>query len=234
MTSVSHSKKCVFYHVPKTAGCYVEDVLVSHFDFVTYNFNLHQSHIIKFYSQEKIGSRQEFHNKSECFRIPKESLSQFFEISFVRNPYTRFISGYFYILGQKFEQRNAQLDQEKITDLSYIIENRTKVTAPTHLHVFRCQYIDIQLFDKDGNDIPLSFLGKYETLKEDMKKLCKQLGIPDNYNKENVNSNPIKYGDYRQYYTQDILEFVNEQFSEDFKRLGYEKIHNVKDLPAKF
>ena len=115
MATYSSEKNAVFYHIPKCAGLYVESLLMAECDFLTYNFEAQSR--ISFYCNFKKGIRQEFNDNLRCFLIDPESMKDCFEFTFVRNPYTRFISAYFYCKSNRFD------NSELIDTIQDIIEN---------------------------------------------------------------------------------------------------------------
>jgi len=225
MATYSSSHKIVFYHIPKCSGLYIESLLLNLSDFVTYNFNYESD--ISFYCDRDKGLRQEFYNNSDCFLILRDDIYKCFEFSFVRNPYTRFISAWAYCVGSNFENDNIIFGSNNIDTLQNCIDNRDLITSQSYFHIFKTQYMNIKGSRK------LNFVGRFENLISDLRFVFNKLNLPTNFSTKKINENPIKYGDYRQYYTQEILEFVNDWFKEDFEEFNYSQVQRVGDLPKK-
>lgn len=222
MATYSKEKNAIFYHIPKCAGLYVESILRDECDFITYNF-ISQARI-SFYWNYKKSIREEFWKNSNCFLIPDGKMEKSFEFTFVRNPYTRFISAYFYCKSKGFD------DPDIIKSLQDLIDNINAVSYTTFFHIFKTQYQNIKC-NKIPNGKPMDHIGKFETLHEDIKIIYKRLKLPPNYSKVKVNESPVKYGDYRQYYTPEILDFVNTHFKDDFEQFNYEMVSSIENLP---
>lgn len=226
MATYSKKLNAVFYHVPKTAGLFVDDRLCDHVDFLTYNFLT--SAKIDFYWNINKGVRQAFHENLHAFLINVDDMKECYEFTFVRNPYTRFISAFFYCKSEKFD------DPQYMTDIQTMIDNIEMMSYETFFHIFKTQKQNlvfdplrpVRLFDK-----PLSFIGKFENLHNDFKKILIDLDLPTVYDRSKINENKIKYGNYKQYYTPEILKFVNEHFKEDFEEYNYEIVQRIEDLP---
>ncbi len=217
-----YSKKlnCLYFHIPKCAGQYIDICLNNEEDFVTYNFMVNSG--INFYYDPNLGIRQEFYNNLSKFLIKEEEMSRCFEFTFVRNPYTRFISAFFYCKGNKF------IDIEYFDSIDKCIANKDKLTSTSYFHIFKTQKRHIIL--SDSSEKKLDFIGRFENLKEDLTSLYKRLKLEEHFPKKRINENPINYGDYKQYYTQEILNFVNDHFREDFEEFDYPIIKDHKNL----
>ena len=224
MACYSRNHNAVYIHEPKVGGLYIDFILNHEDDFVTYNFNQYSD--IHFYHDRDTGIRSEFHRNCEKFLIDRTSLKTCFEFTFVRSPYTRFISAYFYCKGIKVEDTNTIFGYHMDT-LQDCIDNRDLLTTTSWFHIFKTQYKHIE-FTRE-----MDFIGRFENLIADLQYVFKKLGLNPNFSRKKINENPIKYGDYRQYYTQEILDFVNEHFDIDFVKFGYKKVYNVEDLVSK-
>ena len=214
MATYSAKLNTVYYHIPKCCGLYISDLLTDEVDFVTYNF-INDAEIA-FYWDKKRGLREEFWRNKECFLISEQQMEECFEFTFVRNPYERFISGFFYCSGKKFE------DERLIFDIETMIENRSKLTRQTYYHIFKTQSLHV----RGKKDL---FIGRCERLEDDLRFIFEKLGLQLNM-KSPTNKNPIEYGDYRRYYTPEILEFVNCWFREDFENFNYPMVERIEDL----
>ena len=78
----------------------------------------------------------------------------------------------------------------------------------------------------------MNFIGKTENIEEDLKIVLEKIGITDLVHKKDkkINKNKIDYVYYKDYYTQDILDFVNKQFEKDFIEFNYKKYDNLEDF----
>lgn len=223
MATYSKNKNVVFYHIPKCAGLYVDSLLNNEDDFVTYNFITKSR--IRFYWDYKTGIRQEFIDKCNRFMIGQDEMKKTFEFTFVRNPYTRFISAFFYCKSCNFEWKSPG-SMDSCDSLISVIDS---VSFVTYFHVFKTQWDNVKY---DGEK-ELDYIGKFETMHFDIKEIFKKLGISLNYSKTKVNENKIDYGDYRNHITQKTLDFINHHFHDDFDKFGYTKIDKIEDLPPK-
>ncbi len=74
------------------------------------------------------------------------------------------------------------------------------------------------VFDENGNKLP-DFIGRFENLEEDWKKICKKIGI--DYVPLSKNNISKKRKNYRDYYSEKTKKIVEEMYKEDIKQFGY-------------
>jgi hypothetical protein len=218
----------VFFHIPKVAGLYIDNLLNNEEDFVTYNFIDNSD--IAFYSDIEKGIRQEFWDHCKKFNISENILYNSYEFTFVRNPYTKFISAYFYCKGKEFEKLNNIFGEDIISSLQKCIDSKEMLTNISYFHIFKTQQQHIECSNDNKIDKKMDFIGKFENLIPDLQKVYNRLNFKTKISTKKINENPISYGDFRQYYTQEILDFVNDWFNIDFVNFGYCKVYKVENL----
>lgn len=185
---INHKYKCIFVHVIKTGGVSICRAL---------------------------------HMKDKQFHIPaskiksltKNKWNEYFTFSFVRNPWDKMVSQYFY---------NGQCYTRDFNE--YIIQwyNSDKFTT-SHT----CTHSDY--FDLD-----IDFIGRFENLQRDFDFICQKIGkvkvkLP------HKNSKPITRGPsgetvypkpkglhYSSFYNDCSVNMVAEKFSKDIEIFGYE------------
>ena len=72
------------------------------------------------------------------------------------------------------------------------------------------------LKDRDGN-LLVDFVGRFESLGEDLAYICQRLGITASL----PHINRSRHQDYRHYYDDRTANLVASHFREDIQRLGY-------------
>lgn len=213
MVSINHEKKIIFFHIPKTAGSYIQEILLRYYNFFPYNGCTFEAKTTMCTIKEM--SSAKYIRDLEVQRVLGIiNLNEFIFFSFVRNPYTRFISGW------KFIVEKGHIPSEMT--LIKIIKNKEGLSGIPYNHMFmtQMQYL---------NGYPLDNVGKYEEIEDDLSLILKEYGFTINHipSKKNVTS---EYGDYKKFYTQEILNFVNVYFHEDFINFGYDKISSISEF----
>ena len=69
-------------------------------------------------------------------------------------------------------------------------------------------------------DEKLDFIGKFENLSADCKKIQETLGLEKKFNEHLVNSNKRKT--YQHYYNKNSIEVVRTLYEKDIEHFGYE------------
>ena len=75
---------------------------------------------------------------------------------------------------------------------------------------------DEWLKDEFGN-IEIDFIGRFETIDEDFKELCKELDA----HLELPHLNKTKHAPYQEYYDEETKRIVADHFAEDIEKFGY-------------
>lgn len=186
--------KCIFIHIPKTAGKSISYSLfnqwVGHLD------------ILKFQ-----------------LIFPKPQFDSYYKFAFVRNPYDRLVSAFYFVKGKEWEEGHnwAEANLSRYSDFESFVKGWvTKKNVLTRKpfepqHRFIC--------DTHGN-ILVDFVGRFERLEQDFALVADKLQIKV----ELQHRNPSKHrlGDYRDYYTAETKRIVAEVYERDFNVLGYE------------
>ena len=160
---ISHDDKCIFIHIPKSAGTSLISALsnpvnpgardINHlpFDPDAYMFDPPPPHL-RIEDYVKYGY------------ITKEKLDSYFKFAFVRNPWDRMVSEY------KYRRHPSKYDFK-----TYLFKHYPRPSwTDEYCHVIP-QYDFI--YDRNNNCL-IDFVGKFENLQQDFEKLCLQLQLP--------------------------------------------------------
>lgn len=186
---VNHKYKVIFTHIPKTAG----------------------SSITKFI---KDGS-QEISDHNYLQQDLNNKTKDYFKFTFVRNPWDRFVSNFFYfkkygnnypkdiIMGQTINKYDSFLDFIKD------IHKLSKSDLP-HPHFNRqITWLDPRI----------DFIGRFENLEEDFNFVAQQIGA---LNRQLPFVNKSNHRHYRDYYDNEARQIIARRYKKDIERFNYE------------
>ena len=159
----------------------------------------------------------------------------YFKFTFVRNPWARCVSRYFYIKQKKGKRtknyRNSTFkefilsqvppynknDKRKfLLDYSWCRHSLNLQRIYEQSHPFENQ-LD-WIIDKDGK-ILTDFIGRVENFQEDLDVVCDKIGIP---RQKLPYRNKSKHKHYTNYYTDETKDIVAKIYAKDIKHFGYE------------
>ena len=196
-------KKIIFIHIPKTAGRTISNRI----------FGKNSGHFsIKRY-----------------YYFNKKLFNKSFKFTFVRNPWSRLFSAFDSLYECRYERnpfgefvRNNISCYENFDEfLLSMIKNKldaSKVLSWTHF-IPQYKWLSFYTFINNSSPIEIDFIGKYENLENDYKKLCLQLEIDTN--NSNIGYRNINK-DYRNFYTVKTKKFVEELYQKDIKFFDYD------------
>jgi hypothetical protein len=226
----------VFIHIPKNSGKYIKKQLFDKFKC----YNLAENCVLpinpllppalttNIYSGKfpHFNYKQILRSKADFTDITPDAKY----IAFTRNPYDKFISGYFYILNNR-TVGITDISIEKLKNLTMIefinilvegfrdyIKNRLVALFNENNLLMQPQYTFIT--DETGNiphDLTIYKLEDYETNAE-----AQELFQLENFN--------LKRYNYAEYYDDKCLAIINEVYKKDFELLGYSRIENINKL----
>lgn len=230
---ICHPYRCVFVHVPKTAGMSIEHVFLG---LQGLTWEKRSALLLRHNDDPAKGPPRLSHLKASEYvslgYLTPQQFDTYFKFSFVRNPWDRIVSEY------KYRRYPVRMDFK-----SYLFRH-----LPASGFSDRYTHIVPQydfLFDKQGN-LLVDFVGRYESLQADFDKVCARLGIPGTplphanrsgeerplirtlndvkkllrrwlWNLERRHSFPH----YTQYYDEESREFVARFYREDIHAFGY-------------
>tara|TARA_B100000073_G_scaffold346662_1_gene358668 strand:+ start:3568 stop:4185 length:618 start_codon:yes stop_codon:yes gene_type:complete len=198
---IDDKRKFIFTHIHKTAGKSVKSIL--YFDANDKYINRH------------IPLSKEI----------DENNKDYFKFSFVRNPYDRLVSKYFYDLNLS-KQKELNDGGPEGRGRAGSTKNCSNFNEWLLNHGRRVHNLlprmKAMVCDKHGN-ILADYIGRFEKLEEDFdyikEKLCLQGTL------EHINKNPLeRKKNYLDYYDQESIELVNLVYKDDFEIFDYEMI----------
>jgi len=192
---ISHDKKLLFIHIPKTAGTSVEAQLIDQSSEL-YSNQWHTR--IKSAPLNHLTLQELISNSL----VELDTAKNYFKCCFVRNPWSRVISEIRYLgdalAGENYEQKIISLCQID----SYANHIRPQV-----------DFID------NSYGIEMDFVGRFENLEHDFQRLCELAGLNQTLKLDHLNQS--RHRPYRDYYSPFTRQLVADKYHQDIERFAY-------------
>lgn len=199
----------VFVHIPKTAGTSINYCFSGHTRIIHPLYHPRTQH--ESYS-EFISRMKSAKNDNHPFINAEE----YFFFSFVRNPFSRVVSLYRYMKTRhdengKYPDMPGDFDHflQHIKDRKPWIEDLHFIFRP------QCDFVT----DGEGK-LAVDFVGKYESLQDDLSTLCSTLKISPSYPLQEINSTGPRV-DYREFYSDESRKIVEDVYQGDLEMFDY-------------
>ncbi len=224
--------RCLFVHVPKTAGMSIEHVFLR---LVGLTWKTRAPLLLRGNDDPGLGPPRLAHLKAGEYvargHLPVEQFDSYFKFGFVRNPWDRIVSEY------KYRGHPVKIDFK-----TYLFKH---LPAPGWTDSY-CHIIPQHDFlcDEAGK-LLVDFVGRYENLQSDFDKVCARVGIPPTplprVNRSMEVARPGTFRElrkqfrraiwsrerkhtfphYTEYYDDESREFVGRLFRKDVETFNY-------------
>jgi hypothetical protein len=190
---ISHKYKCIFIHIQRTAGTSIEKWLCGYDWFV---IDKKTKHLLSSQAKEIYG----------------DYWDEYFKFSFVRNPWDRMVSCLKFNKHFGLNINNGIIDvggymemygYPKILEYDQRFYNRKDVEHDRHKN----KSVYGNILDED-----IDFIGRYEFLYDDIKKIQKKLNVVKDFDIFAQKSNRKSY---KKYYDERSKNLVNDIFLND-------------------
>lgn len=204
---INYDKKFIFIHIPKCGGSSIEYLLLKlfypiFFEKLVLNIKSKQkfpmANIMTTEEEIKIFGKSLWNSgqHSSLNDFDQGLQNNFFAFTFVRNPWSKVVSEFFY-------SKSA---------------NGYNGTFKNYLRKPRCQpdHMTPQINFLNDN---MDYIGRFENLQADFNIACDKIGIPH----QNLpHKNKTKHKHYTEYYDDETKQIVAEKYAKDIEYFGYE------------
>jgi len=216
---VSHKKKFIFVHIPRTGGTIISKNICKSMGINNWKSFIGEPKIIspkkhklepkKFERKEKEGYKHATAKEIKS-RVDSKIWESYFKFSFVRNPWDRTVSMYFKKRKESPNSLKALWPKRKIIFTLMLITRYKILDSEPHQQV--------ESLETDDGPIDLDFIGKYEKLEDDYKKVCEKLGLDSDIKGTHDKTN--RRG-YEEYYNRITKNIIYEKKKRDCEKFGY-------------
>ena len=210
---ISHKHKCIFIHIPKCAGTSINFFLFPEEKIHWFDANYEVVHgwcpQRKFFMQHATSKQL-----VETGLISREQWDTYFKFTFVRNPWDRAVSDYFWLMkDQKVEGTFNQYLNRSGEFAPFLNDIGAKYYRGDHL------IPQTDFFSEEGN-YKLDFVGRFENFSQDMNKVVSILGYDREFD-THVNKGINKTVHYSKLFTDESRDIVGSMYEKDIQQFGY-------------
>lgn len=196
---VCHKKKCIFVHIPKTAGTSIEQFLKDN-----------GNNNIEYHGVRDGRSMHHFTAMDLKKELPWH-FNDYYKFSIVRNPYDRLLSEYYWTPIPHVGYKSGKTRAEFLDYVSYTVKNRLFFQNIYNDH-FMPQYMFLY-----GKKLLVNHIFRFENMNLVVDFLKKKLQIENDL--PNLNKSKLK----KEYWNDRQKERIYKIYKNDFILFGYSK-----------
>jgi len=235
---ICHNKKFIFVHICKTGGTSIEAALHEYFikdpkiireegRDKSYYYTKHQFLADKD-KYKFISSRmRRTPTILDCCIHPPDD---YFKFTFVRNPWDKLVSEYFWRRVSSWSYRNNPRNNDNAQHWCNIKDIQFKDwilgEIPNSFRDTGAVFRQVDWINDKYHNIKTDYIGRFENLQEDFNHICDKIDIPrrilpHKYNSDSKVRTKGRSKPYQEYYDDESREFVADYFKEDIDYFGY-------------
>ncbi len=210
---ISHKHKFIFIHIPKCAGSSIKDHFFTDvkLDWKAPNYEL----LYGWCPKRKIHLQHATTKQLLETELIKEPVwNSYFKFTIVRNPWDRAYSSYLWVM--KDRKINGTFEEFMLSEGAFkaVLKNQdTKISRA----VQKLRQVDF--FNIEGQ-YKLDFVGRFESLKDDIERINNILQINEPFEKHSKKS-LSRASHYSRFYGKEKRELVERFYKDDIENLGY-------------
>ena len=149
--------------------------------------------------------------------LPPEVWRGYFKFAIVRNPYDRYVS----VCAMLNKRRGdyAGVETAFMKRALGVPRFRARVLVRPQM----------RLLEDDKGDIPLDFVGRFETVQCSLTEACRRIGLPEVVLRRR---NATRHAPYAAYYDDELALAVAAFYRDDFDAFGYRAVDAAAQLPC--
>lgn len=192
---INHDLKCIFVHIPRCAGTYVEKVVDGRDWWV---YDKARKHLSAEESKERYA----------------EHWDDYYKFAFVRNPWAIEVSWYFWKRSRDVGFKEFIVNEE-VNEAAKV----SKGMRDRRFEKFWSDHGSCSNWLACGGEIEMDFIGKVENIKSDLATVCAHLGTPVT---KRMQWNRTRHKHYSHYYGDETKSIVAKRYENDLTNFGYE------------
>lgn len=205
---ISHQRRCIFIHIPKTGGSSIEAVIWPDRRSRTPD-QLWMGFIDAYRNKYQTGGLQHLLAAQIEQEVGPHVFDRYYRFSFIRNPWDKAVSQFIFM-----KRRQDLRDFIGMRRDAPFVDYLERISR--HKHV---QWEEQTRFLMDGNGkLLVHFVGRFETLAADAEAVFNRLGL---VGAALPHANASQREPYHAYYDTECRQRVEELYRSDIERFGY-------------
>lgn len=221
---INHTHKFVFIHIPKAAGTTVTRALsdlTRYCDQEIGGSGLGEA--AQAYYMQRFGLRKHSRAEDVMKVMERDSYMSYFRFAFVRNPYTRLASAYHFLKAWDGLPERFRMQLDPLPDLESFLESDLWTSAnpgrgPDAIFQPQARWLFSQ---GDNPELLVDFVGKTETLSDDLATILARIGAPPPAQAEAPRANKSPDYSLPEVWKPEVVERIQQEYRRDFKMFGY-------------
>jgi hypothetical protein len=219
---ISPATRSLFVHIQKTGGNSVEaafhrvdpEIRLSCQSFAGSRSHRFAEHLWRRSIPTPLRPRRHHHARSIRDELGAATWESLFTFGFVRNPWDRLVSWYSMCRQERHRRsRFMAYVHDHIATFTEFVERAEADPVLAKTAVPQLEYLE-----GERRVILVNFVGRYESLDEDLGAVADRLGVVLSLPLVNTSRHPH----YRQMYTASTRDLVARRFARDIEKFGYE------------
>lgn len=205
---ISHARRCIFVHIPKTGGTSIENLIWPE-PKQRSEADLWMGFVDKYHNKYQTGGLQHLLAGQIKAEVEARHFDPYFKFSVVRNPWDKVISQFTFMSRRKDLRDFIGMQQDDcLKTYLQLISRRRHVQWEPQVSF---------LFDADGHCL-VDYIGRFESFAQSVRAIASRLGLEAT---EIPHANQGQRGAYQDYYDAESKEMVGAMYAHDVKTFGY-------------
>lgn len=211
---ISHEHNCIFIHIPKTAGTSISNF---YFPAIALDWKKPNYDLLYGWCPKRKIHLQHATSKQllELDLIKPEIWKSYFKFTFIRNPYDRAYSDYFWIMRDRHIKGSFADYINKKGEFDKILNDNSEMTYRGDHLIPQTNFFSFEGIYK------MDFVGRFEQLDEAVFNINKKLDIDKVFNVHIQKGEYKRKKHYSHFYNKENKALVEQFFQQDIEILNY-------------
>lgn len=219
---ISHKYKCIFIHIPKCAGSSITE-----FFFPNFHFNIFKpdyENLFGWCPERKIHLQHATTKQLiETKLISKYEWDEYFKFTFVRNPWDRAVSDYFWMKKELNIDDSFQSYLNKRGKFNSFLNDNSNIK-------YRGDHLIPQTdFFYTNGEFKIDFIGRFENFQHDINQVLTQLNVEKPF-LTHINKSSNLLSHYSYFYSFKTMKLIGKKYKNDIDYFDYKYVEKKRGM----